>query len=125
MNAPTTIPKELDERRLDELLDIWAKWMREPAGMIMRLEYPSKAAACVSRPWGYWEDTSEELAYRYEYGKADAVNACIDDLSTDQQMAVYHRHLYAVYRFNRANLDDVYAAARQTLRVRLPKRGVY
>lgn len=116
---------ELDERRLDELLKIWERWMHESPTLVLGLGYPAQATGCHPEPWGYWEDTSQHEYEAMEYSKAEAVNAAIDDLPQPQQMAVYHQHLAAVFVFKRLDLDGQYCAARQTLRVVLPARGTY
>lgn len=116
---------ELEDRRLDELLYTWERWMRESADQVFGLGYPAQATGCHVEPWGYWEDTSQLEYEAMEYSKAEAVHAAIDDLPTLQQMAVYHKHLAAVYVFKRTDLEAEYCAARQTLRVVLPQRAVY
>lgn len=116
---------ELDDSRLDELLKIWERWMREDSAKVLGLGYPSQAVGCHAEPWGYWEDTAQLEYEEMEYSKAESVNAVINDLPLIQQMAVYHKHLVAVYRFKRESLEDHYCAARETLRVVLPSRSVY
>lgn len=116
---------ELTEGRLDELLHVWSRWMREPPEIVMDLGYPSTATGCRSEPWGYWEDTAQIEYEQMEYGKAEAVNVAIEQLEPLQRMAVHHTHCVAVFRFARADLEDCYCAARQALRVVLPSRGVY
>jgi hypothetical protein len=119
------LPKTLDDYRVGELLAVWERWMLQPAKDVMELGYPKTACGCHSEPWGYWEHTFQDECDEMENAKADAVNAAIDDLETLQQMAVYHKHLAGVYRFNRNNLDGVYNAARLALAYSLPARGVY
>ncbi len=119
------LPRELDDYRVGELLAIWEGWMLTPAKDVMELGYPKTATGCHSEPWGYWEHTFQDECDAMEYGKAEAVNAAIDDLETLQQMAIYHRHLAAVYHFRRSNLEEVYCAARLMLGKILPSRGVY
>ena len=116
---------ELDERRLDELLTIWERWMAETPAQVFGLGYPSQATGCHPEPWGYWEDTAQHEYEAMEYSKAEAINAAIDELPTIQQMAVYHKHYAAVFTLKRLDLDDQYWYARQTLRVALPARSVY
>jgi hypothetical protein len=99
--------------------------MHEPADKVMGLGYPGVATGCHGEPWGYWEDTSQHEYEAMEYGKAEAVNAAIEDLAPMERLAVFHEHLSAVFTFKRASLEDCYYAARQTLRVWLPSRGIY
>src|SRR5687767_5402647 len=103
---------ELTEDRLDELLDTWSRWMRESPAVVLCLGYPATATGCRSEPWGYWEDTSEHEYQQMEYGKSETVNAVIEDLDPPQRLAIHHKHLSAVYRFVRADLEESYYAAR-------------
>lgn len=125
MNAVCTLPFELSEGRLDELLLTWERWMREPTEKVMGLGYPAQATGCHAEPWGYWEDTAQLEYEAMEYGLAEAVNAAIEDLEPLQRIAVHHEHLAAVFSFARADIGECYWAARQALRAVLPMRGVY
>lgn len=78
-----------------------------------------------SAPWGYWEDTFQIMCEEMELSKAPAVNAAIDDLDPIEQMAIHHKHLYAVFKFHRHDLEDIYQKGRDRLAVVLPQRGIY
>lgn len=118
MNA--RLPLELSEGRLDELLGLWARWMRsdEP---IRALGFPDKACGCVG---GGYSQTFEDMVEAADQRAAEAMNGAIDSLPPAEQCAVLHVHLYAVYRF-REPVDAVYGRARNQLRVALPARGFY
>lgn len=120
-----TIPKVLDDFRVGELLDIWERSMKEPARHVMQLGYPGRAHGLRSEPWGYWEHTFDEMCDEAEWAKADGVNAAIDSMDTQHQMSIYHKHLYAVYKFSRLDLEAIYQQARDILGVELPKRLIY
>jgi len=113
------LPTHLDAVRLDELLSLWARWMRS-SQPFRELWYPDQAAGCV----GGGNSTSfEEMVEIAELRQAEAVNGAIDSLQPNEQSAIYHFHLAAVYRM--WELEDVYLAARATLSVVLPQRGIY
>lgn len=110
----------LSEGRLDELLGLWVRFMK--GGEYLReLWYPDEACGCVG---GGYSQTFEDMVDAADARAAEAVNGAIESLPACQQCAVFHMHLYAVYRF-RDPLEDVYAAARQTLKAALPSRGFY
>lgn len=121
----SAIPKILDDYRVGELLDVWERYMKASAENVMELGYPKKSVGLRTEPWGYWEDTFDLMCDEVEWGKAEAVNAAIDDLEQSQQMSIYHKHLYAVFRFNRLDLEHVYQAARDTLAIVLPRKAIY
>jgi hypothetical protein len=99
--------------------------MKASAKSEMRLGYPKKVAGFINKPAGYWEHTFGEMCDQVEEAKAEAVNAAIEDLETAQQMAVYHKHLFAVFKFERLDVESVYQKAREALAVMLPKRTVW
>jgi hypothetical protein len=119
------VPFEITDGRLDELLTIWERWMRESTEKVMGLGYPAQATGCHVEPWGYWEDTAQLEYEAMEYGQAESINAAIEDLEPLQRMAIHHEHLAAVFRFVREDIEECYCAARQALRAVLPMRGVY
>lgn len=114
-----TLPLTLDDRRLDELLSLWARWMGD-ASPLRELWYPDRAAGFVG---GGYSLTFEDLIDAADARAAEAVNGAIDSLPPIQQCAVLHVHLRAVYRFR--DLQATYRGAREALRVALPTRGVY
>ena len=99
--------------------------MKESSRHVMRLGYPGRASACHAEAWGYWPHTADENFEKSEANKAEAINAAIDDLSSAEQMSIYHKHLYAVFRFARLDVDEVYQQARDRLAVVLPRRLIY
>jgi hypothetical protein len=120
MAAVLALPTELGERRLDELLDLWASWMRS-SQPLRDLWYPDGACGCVG---GGYSLTFDDMVEAADQRAADAVNAAIESLRPIEQCAVTHIHLFAVYRF-REPVEHVYLAARDTLRIALPARGIY
>lgn len=119
MNA-LTLPLELDDRRLDELLGLWARWMGS-SQPYRELWYPDGACGCVG---GGYSQTFEDLVEAGDLRAAEAVDGAIESLSPSQRCAVMHVHLYAVFRF-RGEVEEIYLDARQALRVGLPLRGIY
>lgn len=116
------LPRELDDSRLDELLHLWERWMSPGAKNVMELGFPNTAAGCVG---GGYSTSFDDMVDEADSRSAEAVNAAIDSLEPIQAMAVYHKHLYAVFKFNRADLDTIYNIARDILRVVLPTKGIY
>lgn len=120
MVAAMVLPLELDERRLDELLGMWARWM-SASPLRDLLWYPDGACGCVG---GGYSQTFDDMVDAADARMVEAVNGAIESLSPMHQCAVMHVHLYAVYRF-RTTVEEVYAEARAALRLALPARGVY
>ena len=118
------VPTSLDDSRVLALLDIWERWMRESAGSAMELGYALQCRQFQANPGAYWEHTFADSVEAAEYGHAAAINAAIDALEAPLQMAVYSKHGCAVYRWNRANVDDLYGIARQVLARTLYIRGL-
>lgn len=114
------LPSELDDRRLDELLNLWERLMRSNQPL-RDLWYPDGACGCVG---GGYSQTFDDMLEVADARCAEAVNGAIESLSPIEQMAVNHIHLRAVYRL-REPVHLVYQRARFTLRVALPARGVY
>lgn len=118
MNAPC-LPKQLEDGRLDELLDLWAAWMRSTSHL-RELWYPDGACGCVG---GGYSQSFEDMVIAADQRAAEAVDACIESLTSVQRCAVLHKHLYAVFRFR--DLENAYLEARTALALGLPMRGVY
>jgi hypothetical protein len=113
------LPLELEDGRLDELLVLWTAWMRS-SSPLRELWYPDTACGCVG---GGYSQTFEDMLEAADSRSAEAVDAAVDSLPNIQRCAVMHKHLYAVFRFK--DLEGHYIVARGTLRLVLPKRGVY
>lgn len=120
MSAVLSLPTELDDRRLDELLDLWASWMSS-SQPLRDLWYPDGACGCVG---GGYSQTFDDMVEAADRRAADAVNGAVESLPPIEQSAVTHVHLDAVYRFEEP-MEGVYLRARDTLRVALPYRGIY
>jgi hypothetical protein len=119
VNAPITL-HELEDGRLDELLELWTRWMRS-SQPYRELWYPDTACGCVG---GGYSLTFEDMVEAADLRCAEAVNGAIESLNPIEQCAVYNVHLYAVYRF-REPCEVVYGRARDALLVGLPGRGIY
>lgn len=107
-----------DHRRLDELLDNWAKWMR---GYEMQHRLSTKTSHIFSSGSSDFDGMVNEADLR----DASVVNAVIEDLSPAEQCSVHNKHLNAVWRFNRESSDDVYLRARAGISGGLFRKGVF
>jgi len=114
------LPAQLEDARLDELLGLWARWMRS-SQPLRDLWYPDAACGCVG---GGYSQSFEDMVEAADARTVEAVNGAIESLSPIEQGAIVHVHLYAVFRF-REPVEEVYARARQQLKIGLPMRGVY
>lgn len=119
MNAARDL-LELDQRRLDELLYLWERFMKS-SQPYRELWYPDGATGCVG---GGYSQSFEDMVEAADSRAAEAVNAAVDDLEGLEQAAVYHVHLNVMYGFLES-VESVYARARQQLAVWLPGRGIY
>jgi hypothetical protein len=120
LSAVLALPLELENGRLDQLLELWTAWMSS-SQPLRELWYPDGACGCVG---GGYSQSFDDMVEAADARSADAVNAAIESLPPIEQCAVTHVHLYAVYRF-REPVEVVYLRARETLRVALPSRGIY
>ena len=103
--------------RLDWLLDNWARYMR---GYDMNVRLDAKTSS-------YWSSGSSDfdgMVSSADLNDAVKTNAAIEDLPLDEQCALHHEHLNAVWRFNREPWDVVRARARGNLSDGLRRRGV-
>lgn len=119
MSAVLCLPLQLEDSRLDQLLELWAGWMRS-SQPLRELWYPDGACGCVG---GGYSQSFEDMLEAADSRSAEAVDACIESLPTIQRCAVMHKHLYAVFRFR--DLENHYLDARTALGLGLPVRGVY
>jgi hypothetical protein len=118
--ALATLPLALDNGRVIELLDLWARSFHD-GGQLRKLWYPDGAAGCVG---GGYSMTFEDMWDAKEQREIEGVDGAVESLEPIQQCAVFHVHLYSVYRFRRP-VDDIYFEALDALALDLPKRGVY
>lgn len=114
------LPLELGEARLDELLDMWARWMGS-SQPYRDLWYPDGACGCVG---GGYSLTFEDMLESADARVVEAVDGAIESLEPIQRCAITHYHLAAVFRF-RGDAKKIYLEARAALRVALPGRAVY
>lgn len=97
-------------------LENWTEWMQ---GLKVGSGYRNRASGgflCQgSRDFDAMVATADARC-------AEAVNACIDDLPTEQQMAVYYRMLGT--RTSPENVTLAFEQARETLSREIPGRGI-
>lgn len=114
------LPLELDKGRVIELLNLWARSF-DDGGQLRPLWYPDGAAGCVG---GGNSQTWQDLWDAKERMQIEGVDGAVESLKPIEQCAVFHVHLYAVYRFTRS-VEHIYADALDALALALPRRGVY
>lgn len=116
-SIPNPYARETDHRRLDELLDRWATWIRSGG-----LEEFQVGAA------GFWASGSSDfdsMLHVADTRDAVVVNAAIEDLVPVEQVSIAHVHCAAVWRSNRGrSMSDIYLDARLHLSDGLRKRRV-
>lgn len=109
--------RDTDHRRLDELLDRWAVWIR--AGGMEQFEVGAA---------GFWSSGStdfDSMVNTADMKDAVTMNAVVEDLAPIEQCAVSHIHIGAVFRSNRGEkMEDVYVRARINLSDGLRRRKV-
>ena len=118
--ALATLPMALDNGRVIELLNLWARSFHD-AGPLRAMWYPDRACGCVG---GGYSQSFEDMWDAKEQRQIEGVDGAVESLEPIQQCAIFHVHLYAVYRFTRS-VDHIYADALDILALALPKRGVY
>ena len=106
-----------DHRRLDELLDGWATWIRS-GGLD---EFDVRAASY----WPTGRSAFDDMVRAADSRDAERMNACIEDLPLIEQISVSHVHMGAVWRSNRGRpMGEIYLDARLHLSEGLRKRRV-
>jgi hypothetical protein len=108
----------MSEARLEWHLDNWRRYMRRDN---VTDGYPGKAAGCVG---GGYSQTFDEMADASDVRVARIVDALVGSLTNVERAAIYHRYLYAVYRF-RLDVETVVNRARLRIAQWLVARGVY
>lgn len=109
--------RDTDHRRLDELLDRWATWIRSGG-----LEEFEVGAASY---WPTGRSTFDDMLHAADTKDAVTMNAAVEDLPPIEQVAVSHVHVGAVWRSNRReSMEDIYVRARANLSDGLRKRRV-
>ena len=106
-----------EHRRVDELLDRWATWIRS-GGME---EFQVGAAGF----WAHGNSDFDGMVQAADTKDAVTVNAAIEDLVPIEQAAIGHIHCAAVFRSNRGEkMETVYKRARLSLSDGLRRRKV-
>lgn len=117
MSRANPYARPTDHRRLDELLDRWAVWIRS-GGME---EFQVGAASY----WPTGRSTFDDMLHAADSRDAERMNACIEDLVPIEQCAVGHVHVGAVWRDNRGrSMGDIYLDARLHLSEGLRRRRI-
>ena len=100
------------------LLEDWAAWQK---GFRMKLGYPTKSAGMACSGASSFEDLCDES----DNEVMRKVDACVSDLPAIQGAAVLRRYgVAAVFRFPRANYEDVLCDAHLALMGMFAKKGV-
>lgn len=107
----------MSEARLEFHFDNWRRWMRRDD---VTDGAPHKAAGCVG---GGYSQTFDDMADASDIRCARIVDALVNSLTPLERAAVYHRYLYAVFRFR--DLEATIARARLRVAAWLVARGVY
>jgi hypothetical protein len=106
-----------EHRRLDELLDRWATWIRTGG-----LEQFDVGAA---KFWAHGNSDFDGMVHAADTKDAEATNAAIEDLVPIEQASIAHVHCAAVFRSNRGeSMEVVYMRARLNLSDGLRRRKV-
>lgn len=96
----------------------WAAWMQSDSH---NLGYPGRSAVVSS---GGASEAFEDLVERADLKSIRATDAAVRSLTLQQQAAVYHVYLGAVFRL-RDDPQSVYEACLPALEVEARKRGVF
>jgi len=108
----------MPEARLEWHFDNWRRWMRKDD---VGEGYPRSAAGCVG---GGYSQTFDDMVDAADVRCARIFDSLVNSLSPVERAAVYHVHLYAVFRFPRG-LDEAIASGRLKVAGWLVQRGVY
>ena len=109
----------MSEGRLEWHFRNWSLWMRKDA---VTDGAPNKAAGCIG---GGYSRTFDEMADASEVRCAMIVDSLVNSLSPVERAAVYHKYLYAVFRFRNTTFDAAVQRARRQVAEWLVARGVY
>jgi hypothetical protein len=115
-DMPNDSPCAGEHPRLDWLLWNWSRFMRV-GGM-------EDLAVVTAEYWASGSRDFDEMVDNADLNDVIATNASINDLPPDQQVAIHHWHLQAVWRTNREPIEVVYARARVNVSAGLFKREV-
>lgn len=108
---------EEEERLLDWHLRNWAAWMRTGG---IALGY----SACGCRAGGVVGDF-DDMVQTSDRVCAMALDSVIEGLAPVESAAIYHTHLYAVYRFPRFPLEVALGRARIKIKAGLECKGLW
>lgn len=110
-----------DAERIKYYLLLWTNWQRSNKSEInTMLGYPSQCLLLVGGGSSSFEDMADDAESR----AASIVDSIINDMPTNERIAIHHFNLAAVWRSNRINLEDCYANALELLEAGLNKKGL-
>jgi len=109
----------MPEARLEWHLDNWRRYMRSDVAVD---GFPGRSAGCLV---GGLSATFDELVDAADKRCAQAVDALMLGLAPAERAAISHIYLYAVFRFQRDNLDDLLLSGRFKVAKGLVSRGFY
>ena len=125
MSAVLAMKKEekiggMPENRLEWHFENWKRWMRHDSTTD---GYPGKASGCVG---GGYSQSFDDMVDAADIRCAQIVDSLVNSLTPIERAAIYHKYLYAVFRYGRAgNLEQSLARARLKVGEWMVIRGVY
>ena len=108
----------MTDDRLSYLLDVWREWIRQTDHR-HELGYPSTAAGIRYRGGTDFETMTDSMDQTH----ALAVDAAIDSLEPLERRAVHHVLIRSQWASS-IPLQDVFARAREMLKITLHRRGI-
>lgn len=108
----------MEHPRIDWHLDNWARYMRE---------HDVEELQCkILDVYQSANADFDAMCDAMERRCAVAMDALVSDLPLAEKVAVHHKHLSAVWRFNRpgATMESVYQSARENLSEGLRRKGI-
>jgi len=114
---PSQIPDTL--YKVKDALDVWAEWMQRDSTR-GSLGYGRGSVFESGGSVSSWEDFERKV----ETNLAINVNAILEDLPLNQQHAVFHFHIAAVFTPQRTRIEDDYADAVEKITIALNRRGL-
>lgn len=109
---------KLSDATIDYWLHQWARWMR--GGDSRKLGYPRRSLGIAT---GGASEQFDDMVEREDRKSVRATDAAIRSLSLDQQSAIHHIYLAAVFRMRRDPVE-VYKEALPVLEREMRGRGV-
>ena len=118
MSMPLTKVADIRQRVITNL-EIWAERIKS-YDVEAELGFGKCMGFSDSKSVSGWDDFADSV----DNYMADNVQAIYDGLSISHKLAVDNKHLGAVWRSNRQNLDDLYEEALLIFEIALRRRGL-